>query len=81
MACSHLHNFLVDIMEMNVPWVGRGWPVDNNDKLWLERPAPNNPEYSRRSLEYKFSSIRSILANHLHVFWQCGVIIEEAGFL
>ncbi len=58
-----------------------GQPINNNDRLWLKGPTPNNPEHGERSLEYKLSSGRSIVANHLHVFWQRGAVIKDAGFL
>jgi hypothetical protein len=42
-ACCCLHNFLVDIMETNVPQIGRGRPMDNDNRLWLEGPTQDNP--------------------------------------
>jgi hypothetical protein len=49
--------------------------MDANDGMWLEGPTPDNPVNSRRSLEHRFSSRRSILAKHLRVFRQRGEIV------
>ncbi len=46
MACCCLHNFLVDDMEANVPRIGRGQPINNQDGLWLEGITPDNPGLS-----------------------------------
>jgi hypothetical protein len=74
-TCCCLHNFLIDMMERNVQRCHRGGPMDANNGMWLEGPTPDNPVSSRRSLEHRFSSRRSILAKHLQVFRQRGGIV------
>ena len=59
-------------MEWRVKRVKRGGPIDQHDGLWLDGRTPSNPEFSGRSLEFKFNHRRNILAKHLHLFHQCG---------
>jgi hypothetical protein len=66
--------FLINVMERNVQRCHRGGPINSNDGMWFDGLTPDNPVNSGRSLEHRFSSRRSILAQHLRVFKQCGGI-------
>ena len=72
-TCCCLHNFLVDIMEWKVECVQRGGPIDQHDGLWLEGHTPPNPEFSGRTLEFKFNFRRNLLTAppYISATWDC----------
>jgi hypothetical protein len=69
-ACSVLHNFLLDLMVRNHVRVGCGYPI-NNDRVWLDgHTTVTNIDRNatERYMLTQFGIRRSILANHLRVF-------------
>jgi hypothetical protein len=69
-ACSILHNFLLDLMVRNHVRVGRKYPINNNG-VWLDghtMVTNIDQNATERYMLTQFGMRRSILANHLHVF-------------
>jgi hypothetical protein len=67
-------------MEWKVKRVKHGGPIDIHDGLWLDGHTASNPEFSGRSLEFKFNLRRNILANHLRIFRQCGTVEDSNNY-
>jgi hypothetical protein len=67
-------------MVWKVKRVQRGGPMDQHDGLWLDGDTTSNPEFSGRTLEFKFKFRRNILAKHLHIFRQCGTVEDSNNY-
>ena len=67
-------------MVWKVKRVQCGGPMDQHDGLWLDGHTTSNPEFSGRTLEFKFKLRRNILAKHLHIFWQCGTVEDSNNY-
>jgi len=67
-------------MEWKVERVKCGGPINQHDGLWLDGHTTSNPEFSGRTLEFKFNLRRNILAKHLHIFLQRGTVEDSNNY-
>ena len=56
-TCCCLHNFLLNLMERHIVWVGRGGPLENNG-IWLNENTASNRDVETNTTLGNNSSVK-----------------------
>ncbi len=73
-ACCCIHNFLLEVMELNDACIGRGAPL-GDDCIWLDGHTTPLKEREGDQVDVMmFGRCRSCLSMHIRVYWDKGPI-------